>query len=216
MKRASRWLLLAAAIATVHAAEPDPAGLLAAIGEASRAGERRATFVEIKSSTLLTQPIESSGTLRFRAPDLLEKVTVAPQRERVTIDGDRVSIESIGSNGEIRQATLRISRASQLAPLIESLRATLAGDVAALSRHYDIGLLAVRPKPDVPASDAARRIAKTLEGPTAWTLQMTPRDSALRASVQSVLLYGVGREIGLVEFVEAAGDRTQLWITPAR
>ena len=216
MKWASRWLLLAAAIAPVHAAERDAAGLLAAIGEASRAGERRATFVEIKYSTLLTQPIESSGTLRFRAPDLLEKVTVAPQRERVTIEGDRVSIESVGSNGGLRQATLRVSGMSQLAPLIESLRATLAGDVAALNLHYDIALLAVRHQPDVPASDAARRMAKTLADPTAWTLQLTPRDPALRASVQSVLLYGVGREIGLVEFVEATGDRTQLWITPAR
>jgi hypothetical protein len=216
MKWAWRWLLLAAAIATVHAAERDAAGLLATIGEASRAGERRATFVEVKFSTLLTQPIESSGTLRFRAPDLLEKVTVAPQRERVTIEGDRVSIETVGGSGETRRTTLRASEVSQVAPLIEGLRATLAGDIEALNRHYDIALLADRHRPAVPANDAARRIAKTLSDPAAWTLQLTPRDPALRAHVQSVLLYGIGREVGLVEFVETSSDRTQLWITPAR
>jgi negative regulator of sigma E activity len=216
MRWASHWLLLAAAIATVHAAERDAAGLLAAIGEASRAGERRATFVEVKSSTLLTQPIESSGTLRFRAPDLLEKVTLAPQRERVTIEGDRVSIESIRGNGETRSITLRASEVSQVAPLIEGLRATLAGDIDSLSRHYDIALLADRRYPAVPANDTARRIAKTLADPAAWTLQLTPRDLGLRASLQSVLLYGVGQEIGLIEFIETASDRTQLWITPAR
>lgn len=216
MKRTLCSLLASVAIATAHAAERDAQALLAAIGEASRAGERQASFVEIKTSALLTTPVESSGTLRFRAPDLLEKATAAPRRERVTIEGERLTIEGIDGSGEIRRRTLRASEVPQLAPLIESLRATLAGDVAALQRHYEIALVADRKPPDLPANDAARRIARTLADPAAWLLRLTPHDVALRASVKQVLLHGAGRDIALVEFVEAAGDRTQLWIAPAR
>lgn len=217
MKRALWPLLLAALIAALpaHAREGDAAPVLAAIGAASRAGERRATFVEVKTSALLSVALESTGTLRFRAPDLLEKVTLTPQHERVRIEGDRLTIEAQAPNGELRQKSMRPSDVPQLVPLIESLRATLAGDVAALERHYEVAVVR-EPVRARPANDAARRIARSLADPLAWTLQLVPRDAALRASVERLLMHGVGGEIGLVEFVEASGDRTELWITPSR
>ena len=55
--------------------------------------ERHARFSERKFSALLKAPVESSGTLIFRAPDYLEKRTVEPQRETVRIEGSVVTYE---------------------------------------------------------------------------------------------------------------------------
>ena len=56
--------------------------------------ERQARFTERKFSALLKAPIESSGTLVFRAPDVLEKRTVEPQRESVRIEGSVLTYEA--------------------------------------------------------------------------------------------------------------------------
>ena len=56
--------------------------------------ERHARFSERKFSALLKKPVESSGTLIFRAPGYLEKRTVEPQRETVRIEGSVVTYES--------------------------------------------------------------------------------------------------------------------------
>ena len=100
--------------------------------------ERQARFTERKFSALLKAPVESSGTLVFRAPDLLEKRTVEPQRESVRIEGNVVTYEGAPLGGNVQKRTFALSDAPLLAALIESLRATLAGDLPALRRHYDV------------------------------------------------------------------------------
>ena len=71
----------------------------------------------------LKAPVESSGTLIFRAPDLLEKRTVEPQRESVRIEGNVVTYEGAPLGGNVQKRTFALSDAPLLAALIESLRA---------------------------------------------------------------------------------------------
>ena len=53
-----------------------------------------ASFVEKKSIAMLDRPVESSGELFYSAPDHLEKRTLKPKPELMTVDGDTLLIES--------------------------------------------------------------------------------------------------------------------------
>ena len=157
--------------------------------------ERQARFTERRFSALLKAPVESSGTLVFRAPDLLEKRTVEPQRESVRIEGNVVTYEGAPLGGNVQKRKFALSDAPLLAALIESLRATLAGDLPALRRHYDVSWSA-------PQSQKG------------WQLTLVPRERALLDAVAKVVLRGTGSEVSTVEIVEAGGDFTLMQITP--
>ncbi len=193
-----RWLLAVAALgstalrAQTRSADDELAQLFSELG-ARR--ERHARFVERKFSTLLKGPVESSGTLVFRAPDILEKQTIEPQRESVRIEGNTVTYEAAPVRGNTQKRTFALSDAPQLAALIESLRATLAGDLPALRRHYQVSWTA--PK-----------------GPSGWQLMLVPNERALRDAVAKIELRGTGSEVSAVEIIEASGDLTLLRITP--
>jgi hypothetical protein len=81
-----------------------------------------------------------------------------------------------------------------LAAWVESLRATLAGDAAALSAHFTVTL-----------GGSARR----------WTLGLRPLDPALRALVRVIEIAGEGAQISRYEIDEVQGDRTVVVVTPA-
>lgn len=159
--------------------------------------ERHARFSERKFSALLKAPVESSGTLIFRAPDYLEKRTVEPQRETVRIEGSVVTFESAAGRGGAQKRTFSLSDAPLLAALIESLRATLAGDLPTLRRHYDVSSSAPVPQAQ-------------MEG---WQLTLVPRERALRDAVSKVVLRGAGAQIASVEIVEVNGDLTLMQIS---
>ncbi|MGH6610107.1 MAG: LolA-related protein [Burkholderiaceae bacterium] len=184
--------MLSAAVlpARVVAAEEELKQLFAELG-ARR--ERQAHFVERKFSALLKTPVESSGTLIFRAPDVLEKRTEKPQREVVRIEGSTVTYEGMPNSGK---HTFALSDAPQLAALIESLRATLAGDLPALRRHYEVSWTAPKPQQE-------------------WQLTLLPRDRTLRDAVSKIVLRGARSDVNAVEIVEGSGDLTLLRITPA-
>lgn len=191
------WLLAALGCALLpvqaRSAEDKLTQLFAELG-ARR--ERHAKFVERKFSALLKAPVESSGTLVFRAPDILEKRTTEPQRESVRIEGNMVTYEGAPVRGSTQKRTFALSDAPQLAALIESLRATLAGDLPALRRHYQVSWTAA-------------------EGPSGWRLTLVPNDRALREAVAKIEMRGAGSEVSAVDIVEASGDLTLLRITPA-
>lgn len=188
------WLFALGLLAlALPVAADDAAPLIAAIGKDSARGERRATFIERKTSALLTAPLESRGTLVFRAPDYLEKSTVAPQRERVRIQAGRLTFEGTPVRGQSTQRSLAVADVPLLAPLIESLRATLAGDLPALTRYYDVALV------------------RKNKG---WALTLTPRDAALREAITHIVMRGVDAQVRAVEIYEVSGDTTDLVITP--
>ena len=191
-----RWLMLAALASLISpaSAQADDS-LVRLFSDLGAQRERHARFSERKFSTLLKAPIESSGTLIFRAPDILEKLTSEPQRESVRIEGNTVTYEGAPVRGRTQRRTFALSEAPLLAALIESLRATLAGDLPALRRHYQVSWIA----------------PQTAQG---WQVLLVPRDRSLLEAVSRVVLRGAGSELGAVEIVEANGDLTLLNITP--
>ena len=193
-RRLLAWISLVSLSGRARASDAE---LMRLFSELGARRDRQAQFNERKFSALLKEPVESSGTLLFRAPDLLEKRTVRPQRESVRIQGNVVTYEGAPLGGAVQKRTFALADAPLLAALSESLRATLAGDLPGLRRHYDVAWSAA-PGP----------------GQKGWQLTLTPRERALRDAVARVVLRGTGSDVSTIEIVEASGDFTLMQIIP--
>ena len=142
----------------------------------------RAHFIETRHSAMLKKPLTLSGRLVYRRPDRLEKHVQSPFVESITIEGSRVTV-SRGSPDRYRVITLPAGGTAQA--LIESLRATLAGDLPALERHFAVAVTGSR---------------------TAWSMSLTPRGATL--PVVRVEFAGKDNRIQRIEVLESGGDRT--------
>lgn len=150
----------------------------------TRAG--RARFVETKMIAMLDKPLESSGELFYSAPDHLEKRTLKPKVESMTVDGGALLIER-GS----KKHRLQLQDYPELAAFIESIRGTLAGDRKALERNYQLNLFG------------------TVER---WTLQLSPTDAKMLAVVQRIRIAGVRDTVRSIEIMQADGDSSRMLI----
>ena len=188
MRRA--LLVLAAVLASLSAGAADW-GVAALFDSLAKQRPERATFVEKKYLSILDRPVESSGELLFTPPDRLEKKTLLPKPESVVVDRDTLTLERAGKRHQVR---LRENPA--IAVLVDSIRGTLAGDLAALTRTYSVGL----------------------DGnPARWRLTLRPLDPALGTLVERVEIAGREARVGAVEIFQADGDRSVMTLSaPAR
>jgi Outer membrane lipoprotein carrier protein LolA-like len=146
------------------------------------------TFVEEHFLAVLDRPTESSGELLYDAPDRLEKRTLKPKPESVILEHGVITAR----RGH-RTYVLNLSDYPQIVPLIDSIRATLAGDRASLERIFKV----------------------TLDGPLEhWTLSLLPSDSSVAKSVKQIRIEGAQDAIHTVEIQQADGDRSLLTIGP--
>ncbi|GAN64046.1 fatty acyl CoA synthetase [Acetobacter indonesiensis NRIC 0313] len=148
--------------------------------------ERTEHFHETRELGVLTHPLLSSGVLVFRHPAFLEKETLSPRPETLVIDGDTVSVQR---GGHVRHILLAQNPA--LALLATTLRAPLAGNMAALRQAYTV----------------------TAQGDMgAWTLTMTPLSEQAHKMVRQVVLSGRNNAVESLKVIQANGDRQTLMI----
>ena len=159
------------------------------MADLARVPERRAIFTETKTLHALAAPIETSGTLFWRRPDRLEKITFPPHPERLALAGTRLSL----ALGDQPPRDLDLASAPPVAGLIEAIRATLAGDLPALERHYSVGLEGDR---------------------AAWRLTLVPSDPEVARFLRSARIEGSGATPHRVTFAETNGDESDMRITP--
>lgn len=161
-----------------------PAGwsVAALFAEFARAPRREARFVERRFLGVLDAPIDARGELRFVPPSRLEKLTRAPARERLLVDGDTLTVER---DGLVRTTTLR--EFPELAPIVDGLRATLGGDLAALERAFRVD---------------------SRGGAPGWTIRLVPRDASLARAVAAITLRGAAYALQVVEIEQGDGDRS--------
>jgi hypothetical protein len=144
----------------------------------------KARFTERKYLHILTAPLEDSGTLIYIAPSVLQKNTLQPKFERLLVDRDTLTIER-----ERKTQTLKLADYPQAWSLIEGIRATLAGDIAALDRYYE----------------------SRLDGSIgSWRLVLRPRDKKMQEVVQSLRIFGTDTRIDRIETEERDGDHTEM------
>jgi hypothetical protein len=151
--------------------------------------ERRhghAAFVERQYLRVLDQPLESSGELFFSAPDRLEKRTLKPKPESLLLEKGTLSVERGG-----RKYTIAARDYPQVAALVDGIRATLAGDLAALELAYTLTY--------EPAGDD-------------WTLTLVPRASKAAALVARMRIAGHLDAVREVTALRANGDRSVMTI----
>jgi len=145
-------------------------------------------FVEHQSIAVLDKPLESSGELFFDVPDRLEKRTLLPKPESVVLERGTVTIRR-GS----RSRTISLRDYPQFGPIIDSIRATVVGDLAVLQQHYQLEFQ--------PAG-------------ANWTLRLTPRDKTLAAQITGIRVAGAGDFIREIEIDRTNGDRSVMVIDP--
>ena len=179
----TRRALLLAALTLISAplrAQADQLDQLMALFAARRHG--RASFIEQQFLKLLKRPLESSGELTYEAPNRLEKKTVEPRTETLLVDGDVLTIE----RGHRRQV-LNLHDYPALAPFIEGVRATLAGDRAALERLFDVSF----------TGSLSR-----------WTLVLVPLNADVAKSVARIQIDGMQDDLLRIEILQPDGDRS--------
>ena len=143
-------------------------------------------FVELRESPLLDAPLRVSGEYRRPAADVLVRVVHAPHPETTTL---RKGTVEIARNGKTRR--FATSRAPELAGLQAGFGALLAGDRAAVERHFAV------------AAEGTRGD---------WVLALKPTEAVLAAKLRTIVLHGQGSEVRCIETrpVEGPLQRTLL------
>jgi hypothetical protein len=108
----------------------------------------------------------------------------------LVLDGEELTIER---KGHIH--VLDLAAYPSMLPFIESLRATLAGDLPALERVFNV--------------DFAGSVER-------WTLTLSPRDSKVSKMVSQVRIEGSRDALLKVEILEANGDRSLMTLRDHR
>lgn len=159
---------------------PLPIGRLAEI--ISGVPDHTASFRETRRLTLLSEPVELEGTLVFRAPDHLEKHTLAPQREDLVVDGGWVTVSLPGQNNEMQ---FNIADDPVLQGLLFSLQKLLNGEPSELTDLFAV---------------------EAWGSAVGWTLRLKPKMPEMQKRVQAVRVKGEGRWIRTLELWETSGD----------
>jgi len=188
MSRLMRRYWAAAALALVcgQAADAAPLSISQLMASLAQHPQGAATFSEKKFIAMLDEPVVSSGELLFIAPARLEKRTLKPKPETMVLDGDTLTLQ----RGQ-RTRTLQLKDYPEVAGMIESIRATLAGDRQALERVYHLAL-----------DGSAER----------WTLVLTPLDPKVGAVIARIRMEGVKDVVRSVEILQADGDSSLMTI----
>lgn len=154
------------------------------------ATERAATlaFEERRDDPMLEFPETRAGALAFEPPDTLVRQVEGPRGETVHIEGNTLTLERRGSSREID-----LNEQPALATLAGLFRALLTGDRERLEADFEIEMTG---------------------GMDAWTLELVPRDRALRRMVPELTLKGAGDELRELVTVEAGGHHSRMRFEP--
>jgi len=152
-------------------------------------GSADATFTERRYVPVLEAPVQSSGTLRFVVPDRIEKHTLAPRAESMVLAGNQITLRQ----GQ-RSRSLTLTDLPDGGLAISSLRGTMAGDLAALRRGWEVTLHGER---------------------RGWTLTLTPVTATAAQYIEIVQIQGRQDQIDRIEIRQADGVRSVMDIAPA-
>ncbi|MEO7403343.1 MAG: LolA-related protein, partial [Burkholderiales bacterium] len=93
----------------------------------------RAEFVETKTLAILAKPLVVTGTLTYKRPNSLERHTLTPVEERMSVVGNDLTLENVAKK---QKRTFNLKLNPVMWAFVESIRASLAGDSATLERFY--------------------------------------------------------------------------------
>jgi outer membrane lipoprotein-sorting protein len=159
-----------------------------------------ARFEQQRTTSLLNQPLVSTGTLRFERPDKLAWVVEQPGRSTMVVSGSRVgmSYPDLGVHDQ-----LDLAGDPDAQRLVRSMMVWLAGDLEQVSRDYGVAWAAA------PAGgpDGALHLAT-----------LTPLDPTMAALVARLELSigGAPLRVLAVTMHEPDGDRVDIAMREVR
>ena len=175
-------LLVCLALLAGSAARADSGALDDVLHSLAARRHGEVSFIEQHFLSMLKRPVESSGELIYDAPDHLEKRTAEPHPESLVLQGHVLTVQR-GHSTHV----LDLKSYPQVLPLIESIRATLAGDRTALEQRFKLEF----------GGDQAR-----------WMLVLTPLDAQAAKAVSRVQIDGARDNLLRVEIQQPDGDRS--------
>lgn len=166
--------------------------LEALVAALAKRPEGTARYTETRTLKILTTPVHSSGTLRYRKPDYLEKHVLLPREEILRVEGDRVTVED-GSPDSPR--VLHLSEHPEVLVIIESIRAPLTGNLELLKTLFQFSL-----------GGSERH----------WLLSLAPREPRFAELLRAVHVHGSGDRVTGIEIEERSGDKSAMRIEPTQ
>lgn len=171
---------LTLAAAPLHAADPDVDALLTRL---ARPAPDSTSFVEVRYSSLLKQPLVVSGRLEHRADGSLARRVEWPYQELTELQGENVSVERAGS----RPRRFTLDRAPELRGMLAGFGAILQGDRQMLARYFSV---------TARGSD------------TRWEITLTPRVDKLKQRLSRIVVNGAGSRAQCFALEEPDGDES--------
>jgi hypothetical protein len=168
------------------AADETPWDFARLMAELAQVQTSRARYSEVRRVAALRQPLALSGTLYYSRPARIEKRQILPFREVIQIDHEQLTVEREG-----KTRTIALASSPLIAALVESLRATLAGDGAELERLYSVQVEGAKER---------------------WALKLLPRDMEVAGVIDSINIAGSGSRVSRVEILEPGGDSSVMTI----
>lgn len=150
------------------------------------------TFTEQRTSTFLFDEIKLTGKMTYRAPDQIEKFVETPFVENIRINGDQISIEKVSNRGKSTTRTYSLAASEALRTTVESIRATLSGNLDSLKHNYDVEMTG-----DI--SD--------------WSVELTPKSTEVRGLIERIAVSGSDSKIRVIEIHDSDGDQSRLTLS---
>ena len=145
--------------------------------------EKSAQFTEEKFLKILEKPL----TLHFQAPDYLEKITAKPEKERLVVKSELVTIFD---QQDVSQ-TLSLDDYQPLKELLNGIRFILLGNLNALMKYYELDLKG---------------------NCNQWSLILVPISAPALDIIDRIIILGEKDNIEKITWVESNGDFTVMTI----
>jgi len=171
-------IALSLAATPLRAADADLDTLL---GQLVRPAPDSTSFVEVRYSSLLDEPIVVSGVLEHRTDGALVRRVESPYQEITELQGDNVTVTRAGS----KPRRFSLDRAPELRGMLASFGALLTGDRRMLEKHFKVELEELEAR---------------------WEITLTPRDRKLQRRVASIVVDGTGDRPRCFRMLESDGD----------
>jgi len=171
-------IALSLAAIPLQAADAD---LDALLGQLVRPPPDSTTFVEVRYSSLLDEPLVVSGVLEHHADGALVRRVEAPYQEITELQGENVTVTRAGS----KPRRFSLDRAPELRGMLASFGALLTGDRKMLERYFKVELA-------------------EFEG--RWEITLTPRDRKLQRRLSTIVVDGTADRPRCFTMLEPDGD----------
>ena len=159
----------------------------------SEVNSLKAEFEEVKTLSIFSSDITVKGWLNYTRPNYIERQIISPHHELTIIEDDEIRIEHEAGkeDNNAREQTLSIDVHPAVRTLIESIRATFAGDLEVLKSYYTLIFSGTR---------------------ESWLLTLEPIGEEVKEHVRQVKISGSDKHVKKILTIESDDSESEITI----